>query len=489
MNRRTFCRRVAGGVLGGLVVGCSRRGPEMVEVNDVHSRLTATEVRRVLTPRSHDELVRVLRRALHHNAGLSVAGGRHSMGRQAFGTGTIHFDLTGLTEVGDLDGKAGLVRVAPGCMWPRLMEELDRRQQGEERPWSIRQKQTGADDLTLGGAMACNMHGRGLGSGPFVGDIEAFDLFTAEGEELECSRERNADWFRLVLGGYGLFGVVTGLTLRLRRRARLRRRVELIELEEVPLRVAQREAEGAQYGDFQFSVASESEGFLRDGILSTYGPTDEEESVGSGYRLSRALWTELMVLAHTDPAEAFRRYVEAYRKTDGQIYASDRQQLSTYLPDYHEVVMGALGAEPRRSLLITEVYVPRERLVGLMEKVREVCRDRQVRLVYGVVRWIERDGETFLPWARDRFACVVFNVSVEHSEAGQARVQGDVRELVEAALAEGGSFYLTYGNAARGDQVMRAYPEFGAFLAEKEKRDRHLVWRSDWFTQYARKIG
>ncbi|GAB4245504.1 MAG: hypothetical protein OHK005_10900 [Candidatus Methylacidiphilales bacterium] len=473
----------------GVWAGCSRRGPELIEVNDVHSRLTPTSVRRILRPHNHDELVRVLRRALHHNAGLSVAGGRHSMGRQAFGTGTIHFDLTQVNQVGDLDGELGLVQAEPGCMWPELMAELDRRQVGINRPWSIRQKQTGADRLTLGGAMACNMHGRGLRYAPFVQDIEAFDLFTAECEEISCSRSRHADWFRLVLGGYGLFGVVTGVTLRLRRRTMLRRRVEWIHVEEVSPRIQARVEEGAEYGDFQFSVAPETDGFLREGILSTYAPS-EEESSGEGQKvLSPERWRELIVLAHTDPAEAFRRYREYYQTTDGQVYASDRQQMSTYLPDYHEIVAEALGAEPARSLVITELYVPRHRLRSFFDRVRADALERSMRMVYGVVRWIERDEETFLPWAKEPFACVIFNLSVEHTEAGQRKAGDDFRILIDRALDEGGSFYLTYGTYARPDQILKAYPQFPAFLAEKEKRDRHTVWRSDWFTRYVQGLG
>ena len=36
-------------------------------------------------------------------------------------------------------------------------------------------------------------------------------------------------------------------------------------------------------------------------------------------------------------------------------------------------------------------------------------------MIYGTVRLIERDDETFLAWARDRYACVIFNLHVEHT--------------------------------------------------------------------------
>ncbi|MCV6900881.1 hypothetical protein OE165_28005, partial [Escherichia coli] len=78
--------------------------------------------------------------------------------------------------------------------------------------WGIRQKQTGADDLTLGGSLACNAHGRGLAMGPMVEDIERLTVVTTGAEVVECSRQANAVLFSLVVGGYGLFGVVTEVT-------------------------------------------------------------------------------------------------------------------------------------------------------------------------------------------------------------------------------------------------------------------------------------
>ena len=51
------------------------------------------------------------------------------------------------------------VKVEGGIQWPGLLEFLETAQRGEKQPWTIHQKQTGADRLTLGGALSCNAHG------------------------------------------------------------------------------------------------------------------------------------------------------------------------------------------------------------------------------------------------------------------------------------------------------------------------------------------
>ena len=44
-----------------------------------------------------------------------------------------------------------------------------------------------------------------------------------------------------------------------------------------------------------------------------------------------------------------------------------------------------------------------------------MLRRRRANVIYGTVRLIEKDDETFLAWARDRYACVIFNLHIEHT--------------------------------------------------------------------------
>src|SRR3712207_8869960 len=57
--------------------------------------------------------------------------------------------------------------------------------------------------------------GRGLTLPPFVGDVESLTLLGSDGERRTCSRTENAELFRLVCGGYGLFGFIDRKSTRL----------------------------------------------------------------------------------------------------------------------------------------------------------------------------------------------------------------------------------------------------------------------------------
>src|SRR5262249_44286042 len=143
----------------------------------------------------------------------------------------------------------GRVTVEAGIGWPDLFRELQRIQQPEFM-WTFRQKQSGADNFSLGGALGANIHGRGLRFKPLVQDIESFDIVRPTGELRRCSRSENTELFQLAIGGYGLFGVVYGATLRLGKRQKLQRTVRLIDIDELIGGFNGRMESGYCYGDW-----------------------------------------------------------------------------------------------------------------------------------------------------------------------------------------------------------------------------------------------
>ena len=128
--------------------------------------------------------------------------------------------------------------------------------------------------------------------------------------------------------------------------------------------------------------------------------------------------------------------------------------------------------------------MPRGRILEFIEAVREDARQRQMNVIYGVMRLIERDDESFLPWAKQDYAAVIFNLRVEHTPEGLAKSAKDFQRLIDRALDLDGSFYLTYHRWARKDQILKAYPQFPEFLRKKLQYDPQEVFQSDWYRHY-----
>jgi FAD/FMN-containing dehydrogenase len=456
-----------------------------VLVNDVHSRLNPTRVREVVPVASLDALVDTVRAAGREGVPVCVAGGRHAMGGQAFAEDGVLIDTRRLARIRRLDPVAATVEVEAGIQWPALIDGLAALQESAGEPLTIAQKQTGADRLTIGGAVAANIHGRGLTMRPLVADLEALGIVDAEGEVRVASRRDDPELFSLVVGGYGLFGVVASVTLRLVPRRKVERVVALERIDDLMAAFSRRVAEGCVYGDFQFAIDESSREFLRDGILSCYRPVSPRTPLpGRPRELSRADWRSLVELAHTDRRRAFQRYIEHYLGTAGQVYWSDTQQLGVYLDNYHRALDRRLRSRVPASEVIGELFVPRAALPGFMAEAAADLRRRGVAVIYGTVRLIERDGESFLEWAREPYACVVLNLHTEHSRQGRNATAGAFRSLIDLALRRGGSYYLTYHRWATQAQVEAAHPRMKEFLRRKAERDPGGLFQSEWYRHH-----
>lgn len=461
-------------------------------LNDVHSQLNATAVARVVRPHTLKELQDVVGQARAEGAHLSIAGGRHAMGGQQFAAGSIHIDMTGLDRVLDANPADGLLHIEAGADWPKIIAATHGMTSESGTAWGIRQKQTGVDAVSLGGSISANAHGRGLSMRPLGDDIENLTLVDANGEVVVCSRDSNPKLFSLVIGGYGLFGIIYSATLRLAPRQRVKRLVDIIDLDDAMNAVFRRADEGCLFGDFQFVIDAGDESFLRRGVFACYKPSADTGTQSAAIAdLAPDAWLKLLKLAHEDKKTAFRLYAQHYLTTDGNHYWSDTFQLSTYIPSYAEFLESARDSERvvKETLVIGEHFVPREQLLSFMQQARDVFRVVGTEVIYGTIRAILRDTVSFLPWAKDDFACIIFNVRTAHTQSGLKQTADTFRALVDISNSLGGSFFLTYHRYASASQVEAAYPDFREFLRLKKLHDPAELFTSTWYTYYRDAFG
>ncbi len=115
-------------------------GAKVVVLNDIHSQLNLTNHAAVITPKSVEEIQAAVRDAKSSGQYISISGGKHSMGGQQFGAGTVNLSMSGFNKVMGLDAVNGVVEVQSGIQWPELVESLYKNQDGLTKQWGIRQK-------------------------------------------------------------------------------------------------------------------------------------------------------------------------------------------------------------------------------------------------------------------------------------------------------------------------------------------------------------
>jgi hypothetical protein len=105
-------------------------------------------------------------------------------------------------------------------------------------------------------------------------------------------------------------------------------------------------------------------------------------------------------------------------------------------------------------------------------------------MTYGTIRWIEKDSESFLAWAKEPAMCIVCNLHVVHTVGGKQKAAEDFQRIIDRVIEHQGRYFLTYHRWATRKQVEACYPKFVEFLKLKKKYDPGELFQSDWYRHY-----
>jgi len=481
LKRRDFLKALSAAPL---LAAPSLDSPSGTLVNDIHTGWNPTWVDRVEQPTSVSEVQALIKSVKKHGRVISVSGSRHATGGQQFAERSMLVDTRRMKSVVGLDTKSGVLTVEGGIEWPELIQGYLKAQSAVPA-WGIRQKQGGGDHMTIGGALSANAHGHCLGAPPIVSDVEWVEIATADNHVQKCSRTEGKELFSLAIGGYGLFGIITAVGLRLTPRRKVRRNVETLTLAEASTSVEGRAANKAAFGYFQYNTDETSLEFMRTGILTTYEMVSDETPISDGSTdIDEAPLASLLELAHKDRRSAYRHYATFELSKSGNVEWSDLHQLSSYPSGYHTKMDQHHPGQKKGADLVWEFYVPRGDLIAFLEEARNLLLKNETSLIYGTVRFIEQDRDSFLAWAKKRYACVIFTPHFPDDALEKRKASEIYRQLAQAAIKRGGSFYLTYNRFAARNEMDLAYPQFAEFLQLKRKYDPTQLFQSEWYRYY-----
>lgn len=446
-------------------------------VNDAHCQFNRTRVGSVIEVKEIGDIQAAIARCRQEGWPLSMFGGRHCLGGQPFATDGLVLDMRGLNRVISLDETTGILHIQGGALWTDVRKFLASHPSAVK--WEVHQKQTGADEMSVAGAMAVNAHGNPLGAGPISSDIEWLKVLDARGEQQLCSRETNADLFGLVLGGMGLFGAVTEIGLQLVSEQRFVRRSEVARVESVVDDWDALHAE-YQYGDMQLDVNPDSPHFLKRGILNVWRTCDADTAVSNGNSQIKADWSRLITLAHVDKAQGFREYTRFAEVVNGSVSTGRDFHWDAYTNGYHAQLEQHLEL-PRGGDVLAEFFVPVESLPSLLDFTGNQIRSTGVDPILTTLRSVRQCQVSYLRWARRDYACMVMALHVDHCQSQLARLDAFCSAVARFCGQHEGTFYLPYRRFAHRDDLLQMYPNVREFLEEKLRRDPDGLFGSDWF--------
>ncbi|MBE9515484.1 MAG: FAD-binding oxidoreductase [Proteobacteria bacterium] len=164
----------------------------------------------VVIARSAEQVARLLTHAQTYKVPVTTRGGGLTTEGESVAFGGVLLDMTGMNQVASVDKQGLTVRTEAGIYWHRLAEVL--RKDGLDY-LSAPLNMTSSVGGTLGvGGIDVNSSKYGCSADQAI----SLQVVTPTGEIIECSDDENPELFQRVILGYGQFGVITEVTLKIR---------------------------------------------------------------------------------------------------------------------------------------------------------------------------------------------------------------------------------------------------------------------------------
>lgn len=440
---------------------------------DDASGLNATRVARSVAVKG--EVVQTLRReiglARMEGRAVALGGARHSMGGQSLPRMGVALSLDRSRP--DVDTRSLTYRVGGGARWRDVIDVL--------RPLGFSPKvMQSNNDFSVGGTFCVNAHGWPAPLPPMGSTVRSIRIMLADGTVVEASPSREPELFALAMGGYGLFGVILDLDLEMTADRAMTPTFARMPAADLAHRFRQSLAgpEAAELAYGRLSVAQHD--FLSEALLVTYGPAAGKPPAGAGRPglldgLTRSIYRGQV------GSEAMKRS-RWYAETVLAPALHPRVVARNTLLDTSASVLAS--RDRSRIDILHEYFLPPDRLEAFLAVCRTAIPRSGMELLNVTLRYVAEDQISVMRFASTERIAAVMSFSQLKTPQADRSMKGLTEALIDAALAESGSYYLPYRLHARADQLERAYPRVGAFAAAKRRFDPELLFRNALWDQY-----
>lgn len=443
-------------------------------IDDV-SRLNETTVSTIRQPASEEDIQQAVRDALVSGKNISIAGKRHSQGGHIMADDAVVLDMTAFNRILSLDTESNLLTVQSGTTWEQIQDFLN------EKDLAVKVQQS-SNIFTVGGSLSANIHGRDPRFGPIIETVSSFRLVKADGEVANVSRSENPELFSLVIGGYGLFGIITN-----------------VDLEVVPNSVLKKTTQKMKCRDYPKYLASDVLGNEKDELhyvrpdITTKNFMDDC-SVTSFIRIAEKPET-LEPLEQEKLIETSRWLLDLSRKSKwGKNTRWFMQENFLDIPGKAEVITRNNAMRPPVQFLeyqsptdtdiLQEYFIPISSATAFMDDLENIFFEEDINVLSITLRAVKADKESFLPYATEDMLAFVLYINHGRDNASVEQAKEWTRKLIDAALRHKGTYYLTYANYATPKQKSKAYPALNDFLDRKAHYDPAGLFSNKFYKAY-----
>lgn len=423
-------------------------------------------------PEIENQLREILKYAKEKHLKISIAGARHSMGGHTIYPDGILLNMLPYKHM-ELDEKSNILTIGSGALWEDAIKYLDKHGK------SIAVMQA-FSSFSVGGSMSVNGHGWQKNLPPVSSSVVSFSLMDQSGKVINCNREENPELFKLAIGGYGLFGIILDVKLKV---------VDNIALQYKYIRLGT-----DHYTDYYKKFISENPNvnlvfgrlrisdkhFLEEATINYFEKADEKP-LPLPIQNAKNEETKRLVFRSTVNSEYGKRLrwdleTGMNKMTKNAVYS--RNEL---LNDHVSLIE---NKDPNSTDLLQEYFIPERNFNQFIKDIKPVLKNSGLDLLNITIRAVNKDEDSYMNYARENVFGFVFLFNQKKTEKQEDAMKILTNSLVDIALKNEGTFYLPYRLHIGKDKMRKVYPQAESFFELKRKYDPLEIFDNKFYQHY-----
>lgn len=429
-----------------------------------YGRLLPVKMKAVKSSDTEEKLHQIIETAAKQHIPISIAGMQHSQGGQTLYPDGILLDMKKYNKILSLDKENKLITVQSGVTWADIQSYIN--------PYGLALKVSQSQNIfTVGGSLSVNAHGRDIRYTSLIDSVESFRLLNAEGNVIRVSHEENSELFSLVIGGYGLFGVILDVTLQLTDDELYQTHTKSLVYDEYSAYFTKNvlKNDAVKMHLARISVAPNS--FLTKMYVTDYTQADNQSLFSSHTALKRksiiAIPKFFLGLSRINDwgKNMFWKTQEAYnQRIDGSLISRNNVMRSdSAFMEYDNA---------NKTEVLQEYFVPIDKFTAYIDDLREMLQnEKNFNLLNITIRYVKKNDKAVLSYSKEDMFALVLLINQGTSEESIEDTGQVIRKMIDITLDHDGSYYLPYYNYPTKEQLENAYPRAKEFFEMKGKYD------------------
>ncbi|KAB7705965.1 FAD-binding protein [Bacillus aerolatus] len=448
-------------------------------VADDAGQLLPTAVKSIKQAEGEKELQSIVHRANRTDDKLSIAGMQHSQGGHTYYPNAIMIDMKKYNKILDFNPQQQTITVQSGATW----DDIQRRVNPHGLAVKVMQSQ---NIFTIGGSLSVNVHGRDIRNDSLIDTVESFRLLTADGEIIHVSREENEELFPLVIGGYGLFGVILDVTFTLTKNELYETNTKSIDYSEYASYFTKEVTNNRKVKMHLARISTAPDTFLREMYVTDWTLAVSQQELSSYNKLKedRIVAAPKMLLGLSRYSDwgknKFWEWQQMYmNRGSGKLETRNNVMRSeTAFMEYESSA---------RTEVLQEYFVPVSEFTSYIDDLRTLLeKEEEFNLLNITIRYVEKNERAVLSYARDDMFALVLLINQGRSSGDMKQTEKVVRKMIDVTLEHNGSYYLPYYSYPTKEQLHTAYPRSEEFFQMKRKYDPDERFTNFFYEEYGK---